>query len=318
MACGRYLVWLLPPGYADTHSAEDVRKFTIVQGIAAIMTASHLAILFSSLVGLNVSSAAATASTFFATVIALALVLEAVVLVLLRRNWDVSGAALLLVFTINASTLALCLHYGVVAELYIWLGWCVAFSPTTHPTSFIHSNFSSFYFICIRCVCCTFYVTRVPKILSLTHGGHGGLVGLVVIMAQGVAFYFLPSVVLVPPLLLPACGSAAAVAALVEIDQAARLLNVNAYLLCFGLTTAVHEYCRANELHQLRVHTTDTAPIHMFQILTFYVRRTRWCWWKPPTPVCGLPPSPRACSWPPPLTVLTRPLMYSLQLQMVR
>jgi hypothetical protein len=93
----------------------------------------------------------------------------------------------------------------------------------------------------------------------MTHGGRGGLAGVLAVVLQGVAFYYLPTTGLIPPLAPVVLGSVPVVAlpavsvVVQEIDQTARLLNVNAYLLCFGLASAVHEYCRAYDLVRLRV-----------------------------------------------------------------
>jgi hypothetical protein len=106
---------LLPDGFEAKYGAENVRKFVIVEGITIIMAASHLAVLL--------LASPSSSSSFFGSTIGFSLLLELLVVLLLRRNHDVYGAALLLVFNINVSTIVMCLHYGVVAELYIWLGW---------------------------------------------------------------------------------------------------------------------------------------------------------------------------------------------------
>ncbi len=104
-----YLAFALPAGYAESHSAEDVRKFVMVQIMALVLATLHLALL-----GLG------TLSTYH---LASVLSLEIVALYLLRVKHDFVKAALLLTSVINFATLYACLRYGLVPEVYVWLGW---------------------------------------------------------------------------------------------------------------------------------------------------------------------------------------------------
>jgi hypothetical protein len=104
-----YLAFVLPAGYAESHSAEDVRKFVMVQIMALVLATLHLALL-----GLGTLSTYPLASV---------LSLEIVALYLLRAKHDFTKAALLLTSVINFATLFACLRYGLVPEIYVWLGW---------------------------------------------------------------------------------------------------------------------------------------------------------------------------------------------------
>ncbi|ELR22390.1 response regulator receiver domain containing protein [Acanthamoeba castellanii str. Neff] len=181
-----HLAFVLPAGYAESHSAEDIRKFVMVQIMALVLATLHLTLL-----GLG------TLSTFS---LAAVLPLEIVALYLLRVKHDFIRAALLLTSVINFTTLFACLHYGLVPEIYVWLGW-------------------------------------VPKILSFTMGVEGGLIGLALVLVEGAVLFLLGST--------RSSG--------IQVEEPARALTVNAYLLCFGLTACVHEYCRGRALHRLRV-----------------------------------------------------------------
>jgi hypothetical protein len=115
-----HLAFVLPAGYAESHSAEDVRKFVMVQIMALVLATLHLTLL-----GLG------TLSTFS---LAAVLSLEIVALYLLRVKHDFIRAALLLTSVINFTTLFACLHYGLVAEIYVWLGWYIILPPPPTKT----------------------------------------------------------------------------------------------------------------------------------------------------------------------------------------
>jgi hypothetical protein len=108
-----YLAFLLPAGYAQSHSAEDVRKFVMVQIMALVLATMHLALL-----GLGTLP-----SSFRTGQLVCVIALEIVALYLLLVKHDFLKAALLLASVINFATLFACLRYGLVPEIYVWLGW---------------------------------------------------------------------------------------------------------------------------------------------------------------------------------------------------
>jgi hypothetical protein len=79
----------------------------------------------------------------------------------------------------------------------------------------------------------------VPKILSFTCGYKGGALGLVLVLIEGSALFVL--------------GVAGPPGGVVQIEETARLLMINSYLVCFGLIVCVHEYCRSMALQRLHV-----------------------------------------------------------------
>jgi hypothetical protein len=119
---GGLLMMVLPEGYAATHSAEDVRKFVMVQGLIIVLAVSHALIL------------PLAAPSVFSATLAVALVVESYLLHRLRRRHDVVGSAMVLSALINFSVIIGSLHYGFAAEIYVWLGW---YGTTTTTKSWL-------------------------------------------------------------------------------------------------------------------------------------------------------------------------------------